>query len=39
VQVNANRRSKKMKSMDQIEIYDLATFFIAFGMVIGFALR
>jgi len=25
--------------MDQIEIYDLATFFIAFGMVIGFALR
>jgi len=37
--MNINRRSQKMKSMDQIEIYDLATFFIAFGMVIGFALR
>lgn len=28
-----------MKAMNQINIYDLATVFIAFGMMIGLALK
>ena len=28
-----------MKAMNQINLYDLATVFIAFGMVIGLALK
>ena len=30
---------KTMKAMNQINMYDLATVFIAFGMVIGLALK
>ncbi len=29
----------KMKTMDQINLYDLATVFIAFGMVLGLAVN
>ena len=29
----------KMKSVDRMNMYDLATAFIAFGMVLGFAVR
>jgi hypothetical protein len=30
---------KNMKTIDRINMYDLATAFISFGMVLGFAFR